>query len=379
MRGPSLRVVSWLLGSLVVACAPVPSPSPSLTPPPLPAEFVPWPDIVWQIADLPIRPLELSAERVVAVTATDAGFVAVGYRETDGVRDGKVWRSTDAETWELVDDAAFAGVDLVDVSPAPKGFVALGVEGRVEDGGGHPTAAVFGSLDGESWQRLPPLPATGDTDPIGIAGGPQGVIAIAFEQTGRMAVWRAADGRSFERVSLTGPAARGLVDPHAVPDGFVAIAASAPPPSMLRSVDGLTWTAAQIDAGTDANAIRLFPGRWGLVAQGISSSTCTAPCPVSFVGWWSGDGGTWGPLPVIGSPIANGVSVVVPAGDHGLLAIDGADAWASPDGWAWRSLPEPGDGTVSIDDAVVRGDVIVAVGGEAQDDGSSIGRILVAR
>ena len=117
-------------------------PSPSLTPPPIAAEFVPWPDIVWQIADLPIRPLELSAERVVAVTVTDAGFVAVGYRETDGVRDGKVWRSTDAETWELVDDEAFAGVDLVDVSPAPKGFVALGVEGRVEEaGGGH--AALF--------------------------------------------------------------------------------------------------------------------------------------------------------------------------------------------------------------------------------------------
>jgi hypothetical protein len=69
----------------------------------------------------------------------------------------------------------------------------------------------------------------------------------------------------------------------------------------------------------------------------------------------------------------------VPAGDHGLLAITGADAWSSPDGWAWRTLPEPGDGAVGVDDAVVRGDVIVAVGAENAEDGSSVGRILVAR
>jgi hypothetical protein len=34
---------------------------------------------------------------------------------------------------------------------------------------------------------------------------------------------------------------------------------------------------------------------------------------------------------------------------------------------------------VSIDGAVVRGDVIVAAGTEYRDDGSSVGRILVAK
>jgi hypothetical protein len=85
-------------------------------------------------------------------------------------------------------------------------------------------------------------------------------------------------------------------------------------------------------------------------------------------------------LPRDGSPLASGSSIVVPAGDHGLLALDGANAWASADGWVWRQLPEPGDGTVGVADAVVRGDTVVAVGQETTEDGiASVGRIIIGR
>ena len=377
MRGHSLRVVTWLLASVVLGCAPAPSPSPSITPPPIPADFVPWSDLVWRVVDLPPRPATATGERIGAVTASDDGFVAVGYRETEEVRDGIVWSSTDGETWSAAADALFKRVELVDVAPAPSGFVAVGVE---SPDGDHPSTVVFGSRDGRSWHRLPPLPATGDTDPTAIAGGVHGVLVVGADATGASAVWQSDDGSAFERVTVTGPAADGLVDPHATDDGFVAIGTKDGAPVLLRSIDGTAWTSSTIERATDVNASNVVRGRWGFVVRGTSTPDCQDPdsCTVEDVGWWSADGTAFGRLPGGDSPVLNGVSLLVPAEDHGLLAIDGANAWSSPDGWAWRSLPEPGDGSVDIDDAVVQGGLIVAVGTEFSDqDDTFEGRIVV--
>jgi hypothetical protein len=83
-------------------------------------------------------------------------------------------------------------------------------------------------------------------------------------------------------------------------------------------------------------------------------------------------------LPDQDTPIGNGASIVVPAGDHGIIAIDGASAWASPNGWGWQPLPEPSDGSMVVFDAVVKGDTIVAVGALSAEDGTGHGAILVA-
>ena len=61
------------------------------------------------------------------------------------------------------------------------------------------------------------------------------------------------------------------------------------------------------------------------------------------------------------------------------MAIDGASAWASPNGWGWLPLPEPGDGSMAVFDAVVSGDVIVAVGAIAAEDGTGRSAIVVAK
>jgi len=378
MRGRSLRVGTWLLLSALSGCAPSPSPAPSLTPPPIPAEFVPWPDIVWQIADLPLRPLELSAERVLAVIATDIGFVAVGYREIDAIRDGTIWWSADGETWEISDAALLDGVELVDVSPAPGGLVALGVDSA----GDRPQALLFHSTDGRAWERLA-APAGGvDTYPSSLAGDDAAVLASGIDVDGGAVVWRSVGGRSFERLPVAGVASRAVLTPRVVAGGYVALGSAGEPPILLRSTDGTSWTSAPIDGAPDVRGTGLVVGRWGLVAQGTWAPGCisTAPCAGQSIAWWSEDGTGWGRLPAEGSPVSNGASIVVPAGEHGLLAIDGANAWSSPDGWGWRSLPEPGDGSIVIDNAVVRGDTIVAVGAEyGEEDGSSVGRILVAR
>ena len=76
-----------------------------------------------------------------------------------------------------------------------------------------------------------------------------------------------------------------------------------------------------------------------------------------------------------------GVDVVVPAGEHGVIALDrGASAWASPNGWGWQPLPEPSDGSMVVFDAVVSrtGPESSAVGAMSAEDGTGRSAILVA-
>ena len=329
------------------------------------------------MTDLPQRPLEIDIERVVAVTATPDSFVAIGYREVDGVRNGVVWRSTDGEMWEAVDDNLFTGVELLDVSPAPGGMVALGVDSRAD----RPQAIAFHSTDGHVWERLGPLPGGVGTYPNSLGGDETAVLVAADDVDGNAILWRSVDGRSFERLALGGVARDAVMTPRIVRGGYAALGSAGGPPNLLRSTDGASWTSTPIDQAPDVVGTRLEIGRWGWIVQGLWAPECgsLASCAGQPLTWWSGDGAGWGRLPGEGSPISNGASIVVPAADHGLLAVDGASAWASPDGWAWRPLPEPGDGSVSVDDAIVRGDVIVAVGTEYGEDTSSVGRILVAK
>jgi hypothetical protein len=208
------------------------------------------------------------------------------------------------------------------------------------------------------------------------------VLASGTDADGGPALWRSVDGRSFDRVAMADPSPTEILDPEAVDGGFLALGSAGAPPVLLRSTDAMHWTETAIDGTPDVVASRLIPGRWGTLVQGMWAPGCSAmaSCAAQAVAWWSGDGTGWGRLPDgDGSPISNGGSIFVPAGDHGLLAIDGASAWASPDGWAWRYLPEPGDGSMAVNDAVAVGDMIVAVGGRFEDDGSSRAAIVVAK
>ncbi len=384
MPGSSItRIVALAVVLAAVGCTPAPTvtpaPSPTLTPPPRPADASPWGDIAWSSASLPPIPVGVEAERIVAVTAGGDGFVAVGYREADGDRTGAIWFSPDGASWTLVGPAAaLAGVDLVAVAATGARYVALGVA----DGGplrDRPMAVFLWSDDGRLWHRLAPTEGTTDAFPEAITASKHGFLAIGDASDGGTAAWVSADGRSFERVVLTGTAPGGMVDPEATADGFAALGSSVLPPIVQRSTDGIRWRATPVDPQVETQGYELAIGRWGSIVQGLVAADCgsLAACAGRPAAWWSADGVAWGRLPDA-SPAADGGSVIVPAGDHGFLAIDGAGAWSSPDGWIWTPLPEPGDGTVAIVDAAVAGDVIVAVGTEDLEDGTTIGRILVA-
>ena len=378
---PRFRVSLWLIASVVLGCSPAPSATPSVTAPPVPADVVAWPDVTWAPAEIADDTGPGDGEQIVSVTSGPEGFVAVGYRDAGGVSDGLIWHSPDGETWTAAARPdVLEHVELVDVAPAPEGFVAMGI-GALGAANERPHVVFFRSPDGRSWERLGDIPGSADTYPGSLTGGPAGILAAGSDADGGTALWRSIDGRSFERVNVDVARGGEVTDPKAVAGGYLALGSAVERPRLLRSSDGIGWTATPIEASDAVLAVRVVPGEWGIVVQGLWAGDCSpmASCPGQALAWWSGDGSAWARLPAEGSPISSGSSLIVPAGQHGLLAIDGASAWASPDGWAWRPLPEPGDGSMAVSDAVVDGDVIVAVGTIAGEDGINRGAIVVAR
>lgn len=380
MRGR--RLACWVIASLVLGCAPAPSPTPSATPPPVPADAIPWPDITWSVADGVASAGPGLGEQAVAVTAGSDGFVAVGYRETETAVEGLAWFSADGSTWTHVGaGGTFDAVEMLDVTGAPDGFMALGV-GTLGAAVERPHPVFFRSADGRTWERLIDVPGSDGAYPMGLAGGPPGIVAVGSDTDGRTVVWRSPDGRAFDRVILDDPSIDALTDPHVMGEGYVALGSEARPPVLLRSTDARTWTDAPIDPAPEAVASRLAAGQWGYIVQGLWDPGCDPvdpTCTQQPVGWWSVDGRSWARLPERDTPIGNGASIVIDAGRHGVIAIDGASAWASPNGWGWQPLPEPGDGSMAVFDAVVSGDVIVAVGAVAAEDGTGRSAIVVAR
>ena len=371
-----------MIASLVLGCAPAPSPSPSPSPSPTAADTVAWPDIVWSAVDGIASGDPAVGEQAVAVTAGPKGFVAVGYRETEDAREGLAWSSRDGSSWSPAGPAGtFDDVELLDVALSPGGFIALGI-GTLGAAAERPHPAFFRSADGDSWERVIDVPGSDGAYPVAVTGGPNGVVAVGTDLDGRTVVWRSPDARTFDHLVIADPSVAALTDPQAVGDAYVALGSEDRPPVLLRSGDARAWTDSPIDSAPEAIASRLAAGTWGYLVQGLWDPGCdlTDPtCVQQPVGWGSADGRTWARLPEQGTPIGNGASIVVDAGEHGVVAIDGASAWASPDGWGWQPLPEPGDGSMAVFDAVVSGDVIVAVGAIAAEDGTGRSAILVAK
>lgn len=355
-----------------------PTPPPAVTQPPEPADVVPWPDtLTWTEADIAAPPaVPLVTEHMAAVAADASGFVSVGFRERGPQRDGAVWFSIDGRSWEVVGlPAAFEGVDLVDVTAGIGGFVAIGA--LLQEAG--VTTVVYRSEDGRRWERTA-IPGAANTYANSVAGGPGGYVLAGSASDGGPATWVSPDGRTWEQVArqAMGDGAPSVIDPQPDRDGWIALGTNASGPVVLRSSDGIAWTATPIEATPEAYATRLVAGRWGyLVRGGQASCGPLSSCPSETVTWWSGDGAAWTRLRPEGA-LESDVPILVEAGDHGLLALDGANGWSSATGWSWSPLPEPGDGSAGVNAVVVVGDVIVAVGDRYLEDGTSRGRIIVA-
>jgi hypothetical protein len=155
-----------------------------------------------------------------AVVAGGPGLVAVGYDQAEAGTDDAGGRSTDAAVWTSVDgvtwarvphdEAVFGGENsrvMTGVVAGGPGLVAVGYDSASQGWSGlDANAAVWTSPDGIAWTRVPDAEVFGDRlmqmmNAVAV-GGP-GLVAVGYDGAVNRydaAVWTSADGLTWVRV-----------------------------------------------------------------------------------------------------------------------------------------------------------------------------------
>jgi hypothetical protein len=380
MRASWIRSAGIAL-ALVIAAAVLSGcgapPPPTVTQPPEPVDAVAWPDVVWAGTFAGRPPDGFTTERMIAVAASNLGFVAVGVAEALGRQRGQAWFSADGTQWERIGpDALFDNVAFIDVAAGPGGFVALADLVGDARPPNRPRLVLLRSPDGRRWERIPDVSGVPQGYAGAIGGGPSGYVAVGYRdpEPGPILLV-SADGLDWRLVdpATAGDVSGGVYAPIAVDDGWLAVGSPGGALSMLRSDDGATWAATTVE-GSDTNGInlsRVLRGPHGLIATGLAGDGCGpfSSCPGWAVAWWSADGAAWGRIVGLDSGIAQGALTVHP--ERGFVAVTGSSGWSSPDGWTWSPLGDISDGGSGAVDVAVRGDRLVAVGDLYEPDGST--------
>ncbi len=330
-----------------------------------------------------------------AVTATEAGFVAVGLpvcargaEPTDC--HVSVWTAPPAGPWTRTPDQSGLAVaytpvpsgpqtGMLDVASGPSGIVAIGyADDRAFDGLG---VAVWRSSDGQAWQRVRVAPALFSARVSAVAAGEHGYVivgdVIKKGLTAHAAAWTSPDGVTWTRAADTTamdvgrcfdtgeePDCGGMRAVAATADGYVAVGhvrtgpkSSAIRPAAWTSTDGRTW--ARSDAGMDfrGSLSGVTVGGPGLVAVGsICGSDCFGP-GVGGVVATSVDGSTWDDAPVTAAAALQHVASV--GARLFALGVKNQEVdpraelqlWRSDDGVAWQRVT----GFPSVPDAIAIG------------------------
>ena len=146
-----------------------------------------------------------------SVTAGGPGLVAVGQDRSEGEdADAAVWTSVDGLSWSRVphDEAVFGGDggrEMSSVVAGGPGLVAVGQEGVNSQGyTGAGSAMVWTSVDGLSWSRIPDdevvLHEAGEQGMTSVTVGGPGLVAVGFEWLGG-GDWHAAAWASVDGMS----------------------------------------------------------------------------------------------------------------------------------------------------------------------------------
>jgi hypothetical protein len=285
------------------------------------------------------------------VAATGSGYIALGMQEPPSI--AVAWSSTDGRSWSPISDF-----------PASAGSVALAAAAdgsrQVVVGGNAAGAASWASSDGgATWTAAPAA-----TDLAGPHATAQ-MVAIVFWQ-GRFvaagyrddlsaagpsaAIWLSNDGLTWQDVSEGAGLGAGRVYGLAVgPDGLVAVGTTGDPyrgeAAVWTSTDGTTWTRVESPAFAVGPMHALTAGGPGLVAVGTGKADDRAAV------WTSTDGTTWQAAPDdpsfhhYGAPVR---MASVTSSTNGLVVVgwrsDAANGsgvvWRSADGADWREDPD---------------------------------------
>jgi hypothetical protein len=139
-----------------------------------------------------------------SVTVGGPGLVAVGRDLSDDLV-AAVWTSVDGVTWSRVpDDENVLGGVMKSVTAAGPGLVAVGSAGS----GGLPDAVVWTSPDGVTWSRVPDdelaLGGSGGQTMESVTVGGPGLVAVGSDASSSSdqdaAVWTSIDGVTWSRV-----------------------------------------------------------------------------------------------------------------------------------------------------------------------------------
>jgi hypothetical protein len=155
---------------------------------------------IWTRHDVPVLDPAGDPERVTAIAAGPAGFVAGGSTGPElSDRHARFWTSADAATWTPVadDPSAFANAEVRAIVVLDGGFVAVGLVGSVQD----PTGAVaWTSSDGRAWTRIDDPDFDGGIAAALIEAPFGGLVAVGSDLERRNAVaWTSPDGRAWTR------------------------------------------------------------------------------------------------------------------------------------------------------------------------------------
>lgn len=223
-------------------------------------------------------------------------------------------------------------VEVTGVAHGPGGFVAVGVQQRVDDdgpGGFATQGLAWRSADGRAWERLPTEPALSRTRLLDVAAYEGGFVAVGLARregaprSGRIFV--SADGSDWTEVEgeVLRPPEGGIYQLESVVayrEGFIATGWGSKGPSIdpliLVSSDGTGVVRADVPAPPSGDRITLGACARGdaAVVVGIEqrdSQTARA--------WRSVDGVSWDSMPT-DSPELSGLIVCSMSEDGALVA-----------------------------------------------------------
>jgi len=296
------------------------------------------------------------------VTAGPGNSVAVGYELTGSDHDAAVWTGG-GTIWKRVahDEAVFGGSgsqDMRAVAASATGVVAVGRD----DSGGDSDAAVWFSEWGSNWTRVPHVEAVfgGNLNQRmwGVTAGGPGYVAVGDDgDVGAAAVWTSVDGITWSRVPhdeavFGGPGNQIMRGVTAGGPGLVAVGGDYGggdlDAAVWTSVDGVTWSRVPHDEAVFGGTVHqemqdVTVGGPGLIAVGYDNDGSDRDAAV----WTSVDGITWTREPhsetVFGgveTETMNGVAT----GSTGVVVAAGTQ-WAPYDTdaavWTYTAPPPP--------------------------------------
>lgn len=321
-----------------------------------------------------------------SVTAHTDGFVAVGFGAMPGEgyfgrHQGIVWRSGDGRAWTAEAHPAFQYVTLEEVATLRDNVYVFGTiamcDALLADECVEPPEsgwAVWRSLPGGDWERLPQLPEM----QFGSVDGVTVTLAslVAFGSTGDVAqpiVWTSADGATWTAATELG--------------GMTQVTAAASTPARLVvfgdrfdegiqdlqlvaviAADGVSFAPAVVPALVGSSVSSVAAGPAGIVAVGDRE---TDDLQLDALALHSADGATWSEAAAADGSFADSAASFVHAVPDGYVSLglvpqegpfgfSTGTSWVSADGVEWRALAPFGREFTGLDASASSASGIVA-------------------